>query len=242
MNKEKQTVMTISRIGFLAVMICLVSLGSSCHTLDQTRTRELADDPAFEDSLEKERVHQETNKVDRPKDVKYGDPLIVPKRYEKTSQQFFPLNLGNDWTYRRTLLGEKGEIHVSIVKKEKGLWVDNQGGRFRHDSYGLRDASRYLLYHPLVEGTKWTSRLAPGVVEYMEIMSDKATLTVPAGVFDNCLIVQAMNVLKDGNLLILETSYAPGVGMVRMETYLKTKKKEKKNQVLVELVKYNIPK
>jgi hypothetical protein len=66
--------------------------------------------------------------------------------------RYFPLAVGNRWTYEATYLGEKSSREVELVAFRDGSFVDREGRALRVDSRGLRDQTRYLLHEPLVVG------------------------------------------------------------------------------------------
>jgi hypothetical protein len=45
-------------------------------------------------------------------------------------------------------------------------------------------------------------------------------VTTPAGTFHGCVRVRSVNSAGPGRELVVELTYAPGVGPVRLETYL----------------------
>jgi hypothetical protein len=66
---------------------------------------------------------------------------------------------------------------------------------------------------PLV-GTKYYHEVAPGLAEdRAEVISTTETVSVPAGIFQNCLRTREDNPLNPGD--IAEKVYAPGVGFIQ---------------------------
>ena len=55
--------------------------------------------------------------------------------------------------------------------------------------------------------------------ERYQIAATGLTAAVPAGTFEDCILVRARNRAGDDAEVILETTYAPGVGPVRIETF-----------------------
>ncbi len=157
------------------------------------------------------------------------------------ASEYMPLNLGNSWTYRRDMLGEKGTLKVSIDRKENGFYVDNQGGMFRLDSIGLRDQSRYLLKNPIYKGSQWRAQVRYNQAERFEILDDAAVVAVPAGTFKNCIIVKSSTILKPGKMMVNRLTYAPHVGMIRAETWIEGENDTRAQQVLLELESYVLP-
>lgn len=160
----------------------------------------------------------------------------------RSAEVFMPLNLGNSWTYSREFLGEKGELSVMIVSRdEEGFYLDNQGGRFMVTPFGLRDTDRYLLLSPLETGQRWRAQVAVNVAEHFEILDDNATVSVPAGQFAHCLVVQSTTHATAAVRMLTTATYAPNVGLIRMETRIENNQGRTSRQFLLELTGYAFP-
>ncbi len=155
---------------------------------------------------------------------------------------FLPLNLGNTWVYRRSFLGETGQLTVTIEKKdEQGFYVDSQGGRFKITSLGIRDDNRFLIIPPTEKGTRWQAQVAPNIAEHFEITEDNQTVTVPAGSYEHCLVVQSTTRLDANTRMVITVTYAPKVGIIRSETRMENNQRRVANQVVLELESYQFP-
>lgn len=131
---------------------------------------------------------------------------------------YFPLAVGNTWTYE-TRFGQRVEENtVSIVAEEDGVFTDDRKNRLIVDAEGLRDERRYLLRAPLVAGTTWKSIVDVGKTESYEIVDTGATVTVPAGTFGEVVLVRGRSRVDAGTELEVEWAYAKGVGLVRITT------------------------
>jgi hypothetical protein len=131
---------------------------------------------------------------------------------------YFPLAVGNTWTYE-TRIGPRVETNtVAIVAEDGGVFTDNRNNRFFVDGDGLRDERRYLLHTPLVRGTTWRSTVDVGKTEAYEIVATGATVTVPAGTFHGAVVVRGRTRVDRAAELEVEWTYAPGVGLVRIAT------------------------
>jgi len=133
---------------------------------------------------------------------------------------YYPLAVGNAWTYSANVLGERTEQKVSIVKEDFGFFVDDQKGRLKVDAYGLRDDKRYLLREPLEVGRSWTSVVSAQSVERSRIVEVDEPCTVQAGAFLHCLTVENRNRQDEHHTLVMRMTFAPGVGIVRIQTAL----------------------
>lgn len=83
---------------------------------------------------------------------------------------YYPLQVGNTWTFRVTLLGQTQEQEISIAKVEGGRFTDSLGNVLSIDSFGVRDEKRYLLRTPLEVGTKWNSLVSVSSYERYSII------------------------------------------------------------------------
>jgi hypothetical protein len=147
-----------------------------------------------------------------------GKPASEWKPLEPAA--YYPLAVGNSWTYSANVLGNHSETTVSIVKQDFGWFVDDHKGRFKVDAYGLRDEKRYLIRSPLAEGKTWTSVVSVQSVEHAKILSTDESVTVLAGVFDHCLTVETTNRQDETKTLVNRTTFAPNVGIVKIQVAL----------------------
>jgi len=139
------------------------------------------------------------------------------------SARYFPLAVGNTWTYEATYLGERSTRRVEVVAFRDGSYVDGDGRTLRVDREGVRDQVRYLLHEPLTVGATWTSVVAPGSAEHYRIVSVHAPCEAPAGKFPDCLEVESRTLADPktpGRLLVNRVTFAGGVGIVRVRTAL----------------------
>lgn len=139
------------------------------------------------------------------------------------SVRYFPLAVGNTWTYEATYLGERSTRRVEVVAFRDGNYVDGDGRTLRVDREGVRDQVRYLLHEPLSVGATWTSVVAPGSSEHYRIVSVHAPCEAPAGKFPDCVEVESRTLADPktpGRLLVNRVTFAAGVGIVRVRTAL----------------------
>lgn len=130
--------------------------------------------------------------------------------------EYYPLAVGNRWTYLVNGRAEK-PVDVEILKEEDGYFHDSQGGQLRVDGFGIRDPKRYLLRGPLEVGQSWTNVVSVSSTERYQIIQAGVPCEVPAGSFQNCVRVEARNRVDQGTTLVGSWTYAPGVGLVRLE-------------------------
>jgi hypothetical protein len=81
------------------------------------------------------------------------------------ARDFYPLAVGNTWTYRSTPGDETRTI--AIVREEEGFFIDNNTppARLQTRSTGVYDGDRFLLEEPLEVGHKWLAVPSASEVE-----------------------------------------------------------------------------
>jgi hypothetical protein len=138
---------------------------------------------------------------------------------------YFPLAVGNEWVYRDespALPPERRGARRTVRILERtgdGYYRDSERGELRADRDCLHDRSRRLLCGPITPGTSWSSVVSVSSTERYEIAAVGETVSTPAGRFEGCVRVRAHNRAEPGTDHVLEITYAPGVGPVRIETY-----------------------
>jgi hypothetical protein len=136
---------------------------------------------------------------------------------------FHPIAVGNAWTYRDESpgLGRAATSRtVRIVERTKdGYYKDSDRGELRADPDCLHDRTRRLLCAPIAKGSGWTSVVSVSSTEKYEIAAVGETVQTPAGRFEGCVRVRGHNRAGPGQELVLEITYAPGIGPVRIETF-----------------------
>ena len=131
---------------------------------------------------------------------------------------YYPLALGNSWTYQVTDASGAHEDTIQIVGRDGPWFIDDHRGRIRVDSEGVRDADRYLLRSPLEPGARW-SAVDNLVVQRFEFTATDAKVTTKAGGFSGCVAVRNEQPLpKNQGKLVTEWTYAPRVGLVQLVT------------------------
>jgi len=139
------------------------------------------------------------------------------------SARYFPLAVGNHWTYQATYLGERSTRRVELIAFRDGSYVDRDGRALRVDREGVRDQVRYLLHEPLTPGATWTSVVAPGSAEHYRLVSVREPCEAPAGKFKDCVEVESRTIADPthpGRFLVNRVTFAAGVGIVRVRTAL----------------------
>jgi hypothetical protein len=130
---------------------------------------------------------------------------------------FYPLALGNRWTYLATFLGEQRTQQVEILKVVEGYYQDSQGGQLTVDAFGVRDQKRYLLREPLEVGRTWTNVVSVSSVEHYKVIEVGQSCESPAGKFYGCVRVEGRNRVDEHSTLVNEFTFAPAVGLVRVK-------------------------
>jgi len=134
-------------------------------------------------------------------------------------EKYFPLQIGDAWTYRGKLLGQPTEREVRLVAREAGWTIDSEGERFKLEASGLRSTSRFLLKAPLEVGTKWKAVVSMSSTENYRIEAVEVTLQVDAGRYEDCITVHSENRQDASTVLHKEDVFCPRVGLARIRTY-----------------------
>jgi hypothetical protein len=146
-----------------------------------------------------------------------------PKPQGPLACDYYPLAVGNRWVYD----GPQGEqLAVTIVGQHDGFFQDDKQGSLRCDSLGLQDGKRYLLQSPVEMGHQWSNVVSVGTTEHSEVTAVGGSIQTPAGQFDNTVTVLAKSRIDADKTLIIERTFAPHVGIVKLETRLLTNGQE----------------
>lgn len=139
--------------------------------------------------------------------------------------ELFPLAVGNEWTYldespalppdRR---GATRTVRI-LERTADGYFRDGDRGELKIEGPCVVDRVRRLLCAPIAAGNRWSSVVAPGSTERYEIAAVGEAVETPAGRFEGCVRVRAHDRAGARVDHVLEMSYAPGVGPVRLETF-----------------------
>jgi hypothetical protein len=138
---------------------------------------------------------------------------------------FFPLAVGNEWVWddvspQLPSGGRPSARTVRIVERTAdGYFRDNERTELRADGECVRDRLRRLLCAPIAVGNGWKSVVSVSSTERYEIVGVGERVDVPAGRFDGCIRVRAHNRAGASSEHVMELTYAPGVGPVRLETW-----------------------
>lgn len=141
----------------------------------------------------------------------------APAQATASLEAYYPLAVGNRWTYRLNGREDK-EVVVEVLREEEGYFLDNQGGQLTVDGFGIRDRKRYLLRGPLKQGEGWTNVVSVSSTERYRLLQVGVACQSPAGRFQGCVRVEGRNRADERTTLINTLTFAPGVGLVRVET------------------------
>lgn len=145
-------------------------------------------------------------------------PAPSPAPALPTAGRYFPLAVGNHWSYRATGADAVEEVEIRGVKD--GQYSDNRGRLFWVSPDGVRDQSRVFLRFPVEAGRSWTVRLGPDSVESWRINWVGKPCTAPAGAFQDCVEVESRVSPAPDAELVNRITLAAGVGIVRIRTTL----------------------
>jgi hypothetical protein len=158
--------------------------------------------------------------------------------------RYFPLAVGNEWTWidqspQQPGVAPKRRTVRVLSRDADGYFVDSEKGALRAAHGCIHDRARRILCAPLEDGRGWTSVVSVTSTEHYRIAATGVAVRVPAGSFEDCVVVRARNRAGDDAENVLEIAYAPGVGPVRLETFAEVKGR-KIPQVRAELLTYRI--
>ena len=146
-----------------------------------------------------------------------GDAPRSEKPVGPSPSMFYPLDVGNAWTYQARGGGSTSRDTIRIVGQDGPWFLDDHRGRLRLDSEGVRDRDRYLLRAPLVPGQGWTA-VEQMVVQKFEVVANEAVIATPAGRFEKCVVIRNVQSISGGGRFTTEWTYAPGIGLVALKT------------------------
>jgi hypothetical protein len=153
---------------------------------------------------------------------------------------YYPLAVGNSWTYEVKSGGDTRRDTVKIVGRDGPWFLDDHRGRLQADSTGVRDADRYLLRTPLTPGAKWTA-VENLVVQRFEVVATDADVTTRAGHFARCVVVRNEQPLANrSGKYVTEWTYAPHVGLAQLVTQTVSASGAAQDQVRLELISYRV--
>ena len=157
---------------------------------------------------------------------------------------YFPLAVGNEWTWTdlspQSGAGAPKRRTIRILSRDtEGFYIDNEKGALRSAHGCIQDRSRRILCAPFELERTWTSIVSETSTERYQIAATGLTTTVPAGTFEGCVLVRGRNRAGADAEILLETTYAPGVGPVRIQTFALVGGR-KLPQVSAELASYRI--
>lgn len=186
--------------------------------------------------------------------------LIIPKSVFAQRIDYFPLAVGNSWTYdvgngvataHKVVTDKKEQEDGSIMYEIKQsnymkgeLWFKTTIG-YSVDKYAITKylidsgSSKTILKLPVKIGDKW------GKEDWLQYTIEKVKepVIVPAGKFTNCIRVKETNTSgkeSDGVVLIGYTYYAPNVGEIKMSGVQINKGKATKEITASELKEYEL--
>lgn len=159
---------------------------------------------------------------------------------------YFPLAVGNEWVYQdlspaldpKVREARKRTVRI-LSRAADGYFLDNEKGALRADPDCLHDRLRRLLCRPFEAGNAWTSVVGVSSTERYEIAAVGEEVRTAAGTFRGCVRVRAHNRAGPDADHLLEITYAPGVGPVRIETFAVVKGAVSP-QVRAELLSYRL--
>ena len=162
-------------------------------------------------------------------------PGPAPAPASDDARTYFPLAVGNSWTYE--VAGKRETI--TIVGRDGPWFIDDHRVRLRYEKDGVRDSDRYLLRSPITSGAQW-SAVENLVVQRFEVVATDASAVTEAGTFTKCAVVRNEQPLAKGGKFITEWKYAPKVGLVELVTSTLAASGKAQDQTRMHLVAYKV--
>jgi hypothetical protein len=133
------------------------------------------------------------------------------------ASDYFPLTPGWKWAYEIEKGGQKilatyaveQQIGDSVIVQngdERNGYTITPEGIAKRDSLSLGD---FILKSPIIAQASWPVREGKATV-----VSVGGEITVPAGTYANCAVIEETRSNPDR---VLRTTYAPGVGPIKLE-------------------------
>jgi hypothetical protein len=143
---------------------------------------------------------------------------------EAAAGRYFPLAVGSEWIWDdvspQLQAPRASARRVRITERTAdGFYRDSERTELRADGECVRDRLRRLLCTPFAVGTAWKSVVSVSSTERYEIVGVGERVEVPAGKFDGCVRVRGHNRAGATSENVVELTYAPDVGPVRLETW-----------------------
>jgi hypothetical protein len=164
-------------------------------------------------------------------------PRAAPEPQPPEAQLYYPLAVGNSWTY--AVSGAQENAVIEIVGRDGDWFLDDHRGRLRYEKDGVRDADRYLLRTPVRAGTRWTA-VDNLVVQRFEIVSADASVVTRAGTFDHCVVVRTGSTVKKDVTFVTEWTFAPRVGIAQIVTSTVDARGNSAEQTRLSLVSFHL--
>ncbi len=177
-------------------------------------------------------AHTSANRTDQPTSSK-GHMLDASK--------YFPLKVGAYWKYKAVRGKDSIEWTRKIVRIQDGEYIDSEGAHFASDPLGVRDQVRYFIRSNVSPGFKWWAQLDYRRRQYLQFLSNSEAVSVPAGKFENCLLIEAKMTLPGSRKWIERAWYAKGVGMVKRTIMVSGPKGELLLHENAELAEFELP-
>lgn len=168
----------------------------------------------------------------------------APPKAENRAPAFYPLQVGNRWTYDELAMGKVHNTWQATISQQASptRWVQDitlvQEGKTPRPARqvlevrprGIFDGTRYVLEEPVTLGKKWMTVLDVSTAERFEIVGVDEVVEVPAGRFTGC--VRVRNTITDPGKVVqlTEPVFCRDVGMV--ETRIRVQKPGKPDIVV----------
>jgi len=142
-----------------------------------------------------------------------------------TPSDYYPLEVGWAWSFDLTVHAPEGVQQILSTTKVVSADGERRVLRSGQSEFAYRvgvdgivkeQANYAVLRGPIRTGTSWPLELADGMQGELRITDVHATVETPAGRFSECVVTEeSVPALQ----LLVRTTFAPGVGIVRLQEY-----------------------
>ena len=171
----------------------------------------------------------------------------VPRGVAITPQQaqqahtYYPLAVGMKWSYKVNRMGTPLTWNREILQETNGVFVDSDGARLVRDTMGVKDQYRYFIRSGKAAGFTWWAQLSPKRRQDLKIVETGVSVKTEKKTYKNCMVIDAINGMPGGMVMVERSYYAPEVGMVKRLLFTRMPNGKSSVQEKAELVSFTGP-
>lgn len=150
-----------------------------------------------------------------------------------SAESYLPLKKGNSWTYEvreffnKDKAAQPGSLLTKVIENNNGQVTVLSGDQIvkyqiKNEGIFKQTSNTILIPSKISKGMQWEIEIA-GIKGKGTVKSTNEQVVTPAGLFEHCLVIEER--FDDDGLFILY-SYAPFIGLARIEEYVIMDEKE----------------